>query len=319
MPIIVPIEENHEGIAGLTDAKFRAPDTSGSGLEALGAALAKLGEGGEQFAGALDEKRKHELAAIAAIAAAKLDDDHQRNIDDAAVKKAYVGYSDQTHEALRGDNGLFKQRGADAHAAFPDLIGKLIDNHDKVLAPLDEAQRAAIAPVLGARLRSDVDLAADHVRAQGKAEQKLQSQKLQQAAGRDAVANPGDPDLHDHHIATGENAIRQQAMLNGTSDKELDQRLAGYRSAVTAASTDALAARDANAIDRDQRFRDARPALNNRPAKALPVVPGAQSVTSPNEPDAAWQTTPYALTPAMAYRLAPGTSALRPGIDFARR
>ncbi|HSI18853.1 MAG TPA: hypothetical protein VK980_13860 [Sphingomonas sp.] len=54
MPIIVPIEENHEGIAGLTDAKFRAPDYSGSGLEALGAGLTKVGEGGAQFAAALD-------------------------------------------------------------------------------------------------------------------------------------------------------------------------------------------------------------------------------------------------------------------------
>jgi hypothetical protein len=78
MPIIVPIEENHEGIAGLTDARFRAPDTSGSGLEALGAGLTKIGQGGEQFASALDEKRRREI--VAAIAAAKLDDDHQRNV-----------------------------------------------------------------------------------------------------------------------------------------------------------------------------------------------------------------------------------------------
>jgi hypothetical protein len=39
MPIIVPIEENKVGPATATDAKFRAPDTSGSGLEALGAGL----------------------------------------------------------------------------------------------------------------------------------------------------------------------------------------------------------------------------------------------------------------------------------------
>jgi hypothetical protein len=45
--IIVPIEENHVGLASATDAKFRAPDTSGSGLEALVAGLAKLGDGGQ--------------------------------------------------------------------------------------------------------------------------------------------------------------------------------------------------------------------------------------------------------------------------------
>ncbi|MDB5675025.1 MAG: hypothetical protein JWM65_2007 [Sphingomonas bacterium] len=244
MPIIVPVEENHEEIAGLTDARFRTPDTSGSGLEALGAGLATFGEGGAHFAGALDEKRKRELAAIAAIAAAKLDDDHQRNIDDATVKNAYVTYSDLTHEALRGEDGLFHQRGADAHAAFPELVGKLIDNHDKVLAPLDEVQRATLAPTLGARLSSDVDLAADHVRAQGKAEQQSQAEKLQQAAARDAVANLGDADLHDHHMATGENAIRQQGVINGQSDEEVAKRVADYRSSVTADTIDALAARN---------------------------------------------------------------------------
>jgi hypothetical protein len=242
MPIIVPIEENLEGIAGQTDAKFRAPDYSGSGLEALGAGLTKAGRGGEQFAAALDEKRRRELAA--AVAAAKLDDDHRHNVDDAAVKKTYVDYSDRAHEALRGDDGLFNQRGADAHAAFPDLVSKLVDNHDKVLASLDEVQRAAIAPALGARLRSDVDLAANHVREQGKAEQELQSQNLQQAAARDAVANLSDPDLHEHHIATGENAIRQQGMIEQRSDQEIANRMADYRSGVIADTIVALGTSD---------------------------------------------------------------------------
>jgi predicted nuclease of predicted toxin-antitoxin system len=242
MPIIVPIEENHEGIAGLTDAQFRAPDYSRSGLEALGAGLTKIGQGGEQFASTLDEKRRREFAA--AVAAEKLDDDHQRNIDDAAVKKAYVDYSDQTHEALHGDAGLFKENGVAAHAAFPDLVGKLIDNHDNVLAQLDDVQRGAVAPVLGARLRSDVYLAANHVRAQGKAEQQWQVEKLKQAAARDAVAHADDPDLHDHHLATGENAIIQQAKIDNISDKIRDKQLADYRSNVLADTVDALAATD---------------------------------------------------------------------------
>ena len=71
MPIIVPVEENQEKIAGLTDARFKAADYGGSGLAALGAGLTRLGEGGGQLATALDEKRKRELAA--AVAAAKLD------------------------------------------------------------------------------------------------------------------------------------------------------------------------------------------------------------------------------------------------------
>ena len=58
MPIIVPIEENHEGVGGLTDKKFKAADYSGSGLEVLGKGLATLGDGGAQFAAALDDKKR---------------------------------------------------------------------------------------------------------------------------------------------------------------------------------------------------------------------------------------------------------------------
>jgi len=238
MPIIVPVEENKVGLATATDARFRAPDYSGSGLEALGAGLARLGEGGAQFASALDEKRKQELAA--AVAAAKLDDDHQRHIDDAAVKKAYVDYSDLTHEALHGDNGLFKQPGAGAHAAFPDVVAKLADNHDEVLSKLDEVQRGAIAPVLGARLRSDVETAADHVRAQAKAEQEWQVEKLKQAALRDAVASLADLERHDHHMATGENATIKQGRIKNLPDKEVDRQVSDFKSAVHAATIDKL-------------------------------------------------------------------------------
>lgn len=45
MPIIVPIEDNKVDLATATDTKFRAPDISGSGLEALGAGFVHLGAG----------------------------------------------------------------------------------------------------------------------------------------------------------------------------------------------------------------------------------------------------------------------------------
>jgi len=45
MPIIVPIE-NEDGMAGLSDARFRAADHGGSGLSALGAGLATADDGG---------------------------------------------------------------------------------------------------------------------------------------------------------------------------------------------------------------------------------------------------------------------------------
>ncbi|MES2044348.1 MAG: hypothetical protein V4475_10750 [Pseudomonadota bacterium] len=244
MPIIVPIEENKVGLATATDAKFRAPDYSGSGLEALGAELAQLGGGGQQLASSIEERRRR---AAEAIAAAMLDDRHQSNIDDAAVKKAYVDYSDPTHEALHGEDGLFNQQGAGAHAAFPGLVEKLVDNHDKALSKLDDVQRAAVAPVMNQRLRKDVDRAADYVRQQGAAEQKWQSEQLQKVAARDAVNHANDPDLFDHHLATGEKTIRQQAKIDNLGDKLLEKQIADYKSGVHADTIETL-----NRLDPDQ-------------------------------------------------------------------
>lgn len=172
-----------------------------------------------------------------------LDDRHQRNIDDAAAKKAYVDYSDLAHEALHGEDGLFSQQGADAHAAFPGTVEKLVDNHDKSLSKLDDVQRAALAPTMNERLRNDVERAADHVRQQGAAEQKWQSEQLKDAAARDAINHAGDPELFDHHMATGENAIRQQAKIDNLPDAELARQITDYRSGVqaNAASDSSLA------------------------------------------------------------------------------
>jgi hypothetical protein len=230
MPIIVPIEDNKAGLATATDAKFRAPDYSGSGLEALGAGVVQLGAG-------FEERRRR---AAEAIAAAMLDDRHQRNIDDAAAKKAYVDYSDGSHEALHGDDDLLNQQGADAHTAFPVTVEKLVDNHDKSLSKLDDVQRAAVAPSTNERLRSDVERAAEHVRRQGVAEQKWQGEQLQKAVARDAVNHADDPELFDHHLATGENAIRQQGRIDGLSDSEIAKKIADHRSGTIADAVAAL-------------------------------------------------------------------------------
>jgi hypothetical protein len=243
MPIIVPIEENHQGIAGLTDAKFKAADYGGSGLEALGKGLATLGDGGAQLATALDEKKRREQAA-AAIAAAKLDEGHHRNLDDAAVKSAYVAYSDQSAEHLYGKDGLLNQGGMKAHAAFPAALAALADAHDRALAPLDPIQRDIVAPILGHRLRSDADVATSYVKQQGVAEQKWQSEQLQKAAARDAVLNVDDPGLHDHHMETVKNTIRQQGKIENVAAKDTEAQIAAFTSGLHADTIEALIARD---------------------------------------------------------------------------
>lgn len=240
--IIVPIEEDHVALDSATNAKFRTPDYSGSGLEVLGAGLAGVGESRGQLAGTLDEQRRREL--VAAIAATHLDETHARNIDDAAAKKAYVEYSDSAAQLLRGEDGLLNRGGADAHALFPDTVKNLADAQDAALASLSKDQHRVVAPALTDRLWRDIALAGAHVRKEGANEQLQQSKALLETAARDAVAHIDDPDLHDHHMATGENAIRQQGAIANLPKNEIDRQIADYRSGVHAASIDALTMRD---------------------------------------------------------------------------
>jgi muramidase (phage lysozyme) len=236
--IIVPIEENKVGIAGLSDARFRAADYGGSGLEAVGAGLAKLGEGAQQFASARDVKRQLESRTI------DLGDRHQRNLDDAAAKKAYIAFSNAAAPLLHGDDGILNRVGADAHDVFPDVAAGFADAYDQALAPLDPELRAAVAPALAERVRTYIALSGEHVREQGAVEQHRQSAELQQVAARDAVAHAANPDLHDHYMATGENAIRQQAQIDGVPDEQRDRQIADYVSRTHADTIDALAAHD---------------------------------------------------------------------------
>lgn len=186
----------------------------------------------------LAEKRRRDLDA--AISTLELDDTHRRNIDDAAAKKAYVAYSDRSAALLHGDDGLFYHQGADAHAAFPAIAAGLADAHDQAITPLSPTQRGIVAAALGDRMNQDLARAGAHVREQGALEQRRQSLALQRAAARDAIVSAGDPDLHDHHLATGENAIRQQARIDGLPEHAELQQVADYGSAVHAGTIHAL-------------------------------------------------------------------------------
>jgi len=71
------------------------------------------------------------------------------------------------------------------------------------------------------------------------------------------VLHVDDPDLHDHYMATGENAIRQQGRIANLPDKDLERQLADYRSGVHADTIDALTVRDpAQAADWYARYGD---------------------------------------------------------------
>lgn len=341
MPIIVPIEENHVGIADLTDEKFRAADYGGSGLEALGAGLAALGGGGEQLATALDEKKRRALAAAVARGqaddrlAAALGEDHQINLDDAAAKKAYVDFSEAAAPLLHGDDGILAHEGVEAHGAFPKVAAGLAHVYDKALAPLTREQRGIVAPALAERLQNYIALSGKHVREQGAVEQRRQSEAFQQATARDAVAHIGNPDLHELYVATGENAIRRQATIEGAPTSEAERRLADYRSQVHGDGIDTLVPRDAvYAAAMLARLRDGMspaaqaraeaalaPALAQQQAIAdvdgLALMGAATAPATPREDRATLRDKMQAITPMMDERALPSLMR-RYGDDAAR-
>jgi len=286
MPIIVPVEDNQVGIAGLTNAKFKAADYSGSGLEALGAGLAKLGDGGQQLATALDKKRKRPRGATAqedgdVQVTAALGDDHQHNLDDAAAKKAYVAFSDAAGPLLYGDHGILAREGTDADAAFPHVAAGLADAYDAALAPLSPEQRGNVAPALADRLQNYIALSGKHVREQGALEQHRQSGVFQQTALRDAVAHAGNADLHELYVQTGDNAIVRQGMIRGLPDSEIARQRSDYRSGAHADGIDTLVPQDAvHAAAAYARLRDGMsPATRARAEAALaPALAQQQAI-----------------------------------------
>lgn len=70
MPV-VPIEQNRVGIASVTDAKLRAPDMSGTGLEVIGAGLQQVGKAGSDLAQSQYEVQYNEQNAAAAAGVEK--------------------------------------------------------------------------------------------------------------------------------------------------------------------------------------------------------------------------------------------------------
>ncbi|MDB5710465.1 MAG: hypothetical protein JWL96_2535 [Sphingomonas bacterium] len=223
MPIIVPIEENKVGLATATDARFRAPDYSGTGLQALGGGLTDVGKGGAQLAEALDGLRTHR--------------------DDAAIKQAYVGFGNQADPLL---HSFFSLNGSAARAALPRVEADLqAAGQAQIDGVGNDRRRAMIAQQITHRVAESVAAARSHAGLQDIADQAQQNRSLQDRSIKDALNNIDRPELYEHHIETGKNAARQQARLAGQPPAQGEAAAHDYQSGIHLTHIDTRAADDA--------------------------------------------------------------------------
>ncbi|MEO9131515.1 MAG: hypothetical protein ABI240_09930, partial [Sphingomonas sp.] len=161
MPV-VPIEDNKVGIGGLTDAKLRPGDFSGSGLEALGSGLQKVGRAGEELGTALKSdfvKRLIESGIKSAAAvpqkATSASPPLGFLLDVASIQASNNKFPDgvylQTPGVAPGPSGQYNLIGysfgavAAAQQAFADAkMGRVVDNLVLIGAPINADLKAAL-------------------------------------------------------------------------------------------------------------------------------------------------------------------------------
>ncbi len=230
MPI-VPVEENGVGLAGLTDAKLRAADYSGSGLEALGAGLAGLGKAGAEFAESLP--RADDPAAA-----------HARLLrTDLAAKQAW----NDGHSANAAILDDFRQlNGKDARAALAPAAEAMMNNFHAVRHGLgdDDHARAIIDDTLAHRTAKDIADLHAHADAQDRIAQAQESERLIDNSATDALRHPDDPARFDAAITTGENSLRRQGQLAGKPEAAIADEVARWRSSRYVEAAHALAPHD---------------------------------------------------------------------------
>jgi len=265
MPV-VPTEENRVGIAGVTGEKLVPGDFSGSGLDALGAGMQSLGQAGQKVAVA----------------------QHQQAIeDDAAVKKAWNNYAEQSR-TIRA--GFYARQGSDAASALKPATDALRETVDGLRDGLrGKRQRGIFDRSVPERLIADVAKMDDHVAAQNVVDQQKQSLGVQGNARGDAVENAGDPEQFQRHVDTGIETMRTRALLQGRDPASVNHEAAHFLSSIHRDVADGLTAHDALAAHqylRDKAGEMIAPHRDEVARSLAPVLGEAQAVADVDMRDA---------------------------------
>jgi flagellum-specific peptidoglycan hydrolase FlgJ len=225
MAIFVPVEEDQGGAAGLGDGRGGAAGDGGDALTALRAALSGIGADG--------------------TVPTASSDGHAVTSDMAARGPASTGLGDHADALLHGDDGLLALREQAARAALPGVEQGLGTAYREALAGIgDDRLRAQAEPALRRRLEAALAAARAHTLLQDAVAQAVADRAPPARSRAAALANTQDPELFDHHLATGTEALRRQGAMAGKAPATIAQEASDYRSGIVRDHLDALGMRD---------------------------------------------------------------------------
>ncbi|MDB5704148.1 MAG: hypothetical protein JWN66_1264, partial [Sphingomonas bacterium] len=252
----VPIEQNRVDLAGTTDAKLRAGDDAGTGLQALGAGLRTLGDTGAKMADAAGRRRRPGIAPNEAgspnphpspegegAAPAAHERDHVQTLrDDARSKQAWNDYAATSRAVTAALGDLSGFDAVDAIAPAAKALNEAFDQGRARLAT--DRQRGVYDQSVGPRLELDKGRLQALKDRQTAVEQDRQSGLVQRNSADDAVLHADDPDLFGTYLATGEESIAHQAALRGQDAAVTAPQIAAWRSGVHLRVADRLVTQD---------------------------------------------------------------------------
>lgn len=195
MPV-VPVEQNRVDIAEASGVKLRAPDMSGTGLEALGRGVQAVGQGLGQYAATQDQIQQH--------------------ADQINARASGIGFDTKARSIVSDFANL---QGADAVNQSADYQVRISALRKETLEGMGNArQRAFLAPMLAESEGSALNAIADHSKkqqftfAQGTYSSGVSN--AQQAA----VQMAGNPEQQAKSIDEGRQYLAQLGHLEGWDD-----------------------------------------------------------------------------------------------------
>jgi hypothetical protein len=166
--------------------------------------------------------------------AAEVQDQIQQSYDNAAVKQAYNVYSEKSRDLLHTSaDAYYGKQGFNAGDALKPTQDALLRARDEVRASLkNDRQRRGFDEVMAARINTDLTGIHDYASKQNLVEASRQDVALQSNSADDALAHVDQPELYDHYVATGLNAIDDQAKREGWAPDTIKAAKLRYQSGI---------------------------------------------------------------------------------------
>lgn len=195
MPV-VPVDENRVALSDGVSARFRAPDLSGTGLEAVGRGLQQVGAAGAEYAQVQDQIQDH----ADKLGARDLGLQYQKARDDITREFGQLAGQDASSQGA-----AFQQRLSEAKKGILNRAG-------------NARAKSYLGPMLDELELGGANYIADHSAKQLRVYQDNGFATGITLAQQSAAQYWSDPKLFKQHMDQGLLYVEKRAALNGTND-----------------------------------------------------------------------------------------------------